>query len=53
MGRSDLIGPGKKHLIPNWQPAGTGNKGGEGKRLGTKHRAQKFTTKGNYPRGLK
>jgi uncharacterized radical SAM protein YgiQ len=53
MGRADLIGPGKKHLIPNWQPAGTGNKGGEGKRLGTKHKMQTFTTKGNYPKGLK
>ncbi len=24
MGRSDLIGNGKKHLVPFWQPAGTG-----------------------------
>lgn len=24
MGRSDLIGASKKHLIPHWQPAGTG-----------------------------
>jgi uncharacterized radical SAM protein YgiQ len=24
MGRSDLIGPGKRHLIPPWQPTGTG-----------------------------
>ncbi len=24
MGRMDLIGNGKKHLIPDWQPAGTG-----------------------------
>ena len=24
MGRADLIGNGKKHLIPTWQPAGTG-----------------------------
>jgi len=24
MGRADLIGPGKQHLIPAWQPAGTG-----------------------------
>ncbi len=23
MGRNDLIGPGKRHLIPAWQPAGT------------------------------
>ncbi len=24
MGRADLIGNGKKHLVPNWQPASTG-----------------------------
>jgi len=24
MGRSDLIGNGKRHLVPNWQPEGTG-----------------------------
>jgi uncharacterized radical SAM protein YgiQ len=44
MGRADLIGPGKHHLVPNWQPAGTGGKGGEGKRSGRKHGAQKFFT---------
>jgi uncharacterized radical SAM protein YgiQ len=27
MGRADLIGPGKQHLIPAWQPAGTGDLG--------------------------
>jgi uncharacterized radical SAM protein YgiQ len=32
MGRADLIGNGKRHLIPTWQPAGTGDKG-EGKRI--------------------
>lgn len=32
MGRADLIGNGKKHLIPTWQPAGTGGQG-EGKRI--------------------
>ncbi len=26
MGRADLIGNGKKHLIPDWQPAGTGER---------------------------
>ncbi|WP_455206147.1 YgiQ family radical SAM protein [Kaarinaea lacus] len=31
MGRSDLIGNGKKHLIPKWQPAGTGSQN-EGRR---------------------
>src|SRR6186713_2815808 len=25
MGRADLIGSGKRHLIPAWQPAGTGD----------------------------
>jgi len=24
MGRADLIGPGKRHLVPAWQPEGTG-----------------------------
>lgn len=49
MGRADLIGPGKHQLIPSWQPAGTGLKGGEGKRLGRKHGTQTFTTKGVFP----
>ncbi|MGE5385060.1 MAG: YgiQ family radical SAM protein, partial [Betaproteobacteria bacterium] len=26
MGRADLIGNGKRHLVPAWQPAGTGEK---------------------------
>jgi uncharacterized radical SAM protein YgiQ len=46
MGRADLIGNGKHHLIPTYQPAGTGLGGGEGKRVGAKHGAQKFLTKG-------
>jgi uncharacterized radical SAM protein YgiQ len=46
MGRADLIGPGKHQLVPSWQPAGTGNAGGEGKRFGRKHKTQAFTTKG-------
>ena len=46
MGRADLIGPGKHQLVPIWQPAGTGDKGGEGKRSGRKHGFQTFTTKG-------
>ncbi len=33
MGRSDLIGNGKQHLVPRWQPVGTGlGTGGEGRR---------------------
>ena len=31
MGRADLIGNGKRHLVPAWQPKGTGE-GGEGRR---------------------
>ncbi len=46
MGRADLIGPGKHQLIPTWQPVGTGLKGGEGKRIGAKHKPQRFLTKG-------
>ena len=46
MGRADLIGPGKHQLVPTWQPAGTGASGGEGRRFGQKHKAQKFLTKG-------
>jgi hypothetical protein len=44
MGRADLIGPGKHHLVPSWQPAGTGRSGGEGARAGRKHGGQKFLT---------
>ncbi len=33
MGRADLIGNGKRHLVPAWQPAGTGGgRGGEARR---------------------
>jgi len=28
MGREDLIGPSKKHLVPTWQPKGTGGRFG-------------------------
>ncbi|WP_237154499.1 YgiQ family radical SAM protein [Oryzibacter oryziterrae] len=50
MGRADLIGNGKHHLIPSFQPAGTGGSGGEGKRVGAKHGTQKFLTKGVLPK---
>jgi radical SAM superfamily enzyme YgiQ (UPF0313 family) len=49
MGRADLIGNGKRHLVPRYQPAGTGKAGGEGKRLGRKHRSQKFRTQHTRP----
>jgi len=32
MGRADLIGNGKRHLVPVWQPSGTGEQH-EGKRI--------------------
>ena len=32
MGRADLIGNGKRHLVPSFQPAGTGNRRGEAAR---------------------
>jgi len=42
MGREDLIGPSKQHLVPAWQPAGTGQRyegrrtpGARGPRRGT------------------
>nr|WP_221237108.1 YgiQ family radical SAM protein [Roseospira goensis] len=44
LGRADLIGPGKRHLVPAHQPAGTGRAGGEGRRTGRKHGAQTFVT---------
>jgi hypothetical protein len=40
MGRADLIGNGKRHLIPAWQPKGTGGAQGEqqaGKTFRTQH----------------
>ena len=44
MGRADLIGNGKRHLIPLWQPAGVGINSGEGTRMGRKHGPQTFLT---------
>ena len=44
MGRADLIGNGKHHLIPNYQPAGTGD-AVEGQRIHRK--AQPFRTQHN------
>ena len=35
MGRADLIGNGKRHLVPAWQPEGTGDQH-EGKRVTSK-----------------
>ena len=50
MGREDLIGNGKRHLVPSWQPEGTGKKP-EGVRKHyaknklTKHTVKKKVTK--------
>ena len=44
MGHADLIGNGKRHLIPLWQPSGTGIGGGEGARTGRKHGPQRALT---------
>ncbi len=46
MGRADLIGNGKKHLVPNWQPSGTGEQH-EGRRS-TQTKGGKFTTQHNH-----
>ena len=42
MGRADLIGNGKRHLVPNWQPQGTGRQP-EGVRRANKNKT--FRTK--------
>jgi uncharacterized radical SAM protein YgiQ len=43
MGRADLIGPGKQHLVPAWQPTGPNRDGG-------KEKGQPFLTKGVFPK---
>jgi len=43
MGRADLIGNGKKHLIPTWQPDGTGDQR-EGRRGRPSSRSKSFRT---------
>ncbi len=37
MGRADLIGNGKRHLVPSWQPAGTGGRVERGRPFATQH----------------
>jgi len=41
MGRADLIGNGKRHLVPTWQPAGTGEQGKRPIPASTKKRTTK------------
>jgi radical SAM superfamily enzyme YgiQ (UPF0313 family) len=43
MGRADLIGNGKRHLVPSYQPAGTGNRP-EGARTAHTTPARRFAT---------
>lgn len=47
MGRNDLIGPGKHHLVPATQPAGTGVA------VAKRPPGTKFTTKGVFPKTSK
>ncbi len=56
MGRADLIGNGKRHLIPAWQPKGTGNDAERGavKTFRTQHTGlpkTPKTTKTKYTHG--
>jgi hypothetical protein len=46
MGRADLIGSGKRQLVPSSQPAGVVAGRSEGTRHGKNVGAQTFTTKG-------
>jgi radical SAM superfamily enzyme YgiQ (UPF0313 family) len=50
MGRADLIGNGKKHLIPSWQPQGTGGQG-EGKRVSQKVKSNGKNFRTQHVRG--
>ncbi len=44
MGRADLIGNGKKHLIPTYQPKGTGDAAEGSRRPSPASRGKKFRT---------
>jgi len=50
MGRAELIGNGKRHLVPRYQPAGTGQKP-EGHRVPARHTARpgRFRTQHTRP----
>jgi uncharacterized radical SAM protein YgiQ len=52
MGRADLIGNGKKHLVPSYQPAGTGGAPEGGRRHGGRIRTQHARSEpSDYQRG--
>ena len=44
MGRADLIGNGKHHLVPSWQPAGTGEQHPRARATRPKEPTRKFLT---------
>jgi len=52
MGRADLIGNGKRHLVPSFQPAGTGRRP-EGTRTPAKKRAGKGHFRTQQTHGLR
>ncbi len=52
MGRADLIGSGKHHLVPASQPSGAAAGSGEGTRPIKKLGTQRFTTKGVPAAGI-
>ncbi|MCU7861407.1 MAG: DUF3362 domain-containing protein, partial [Candidatus Thiodiazotropha sp. (ex Lucinoma kastoroae)] len=49
MGRTDLIGKGKKHLVPGWQPNRDGNNNRSEKafRSGSSRHPKKSSIQGN------
>ncbi|MBM4220986.1 MAG: YgiQ family radical SAM protein [Gammaproteobacteria bacterium] len=51
MGRADLIGNGQRHLVPSWQPAGTGKRGGQGPAREAPARKIRRPAAGRTPRG--
>jgi uncharacterized radical SAM protein YgiQ len=53
MGRADLIGPSKHHLIPAWQPAGTGNMPEGTRRPDRLHNGEKTSPMRTQHTGLK
>ena len=45
MGRADLIGNGNRHLVPSWQPRGTGMSRGEGAHQSGARNPKKYPNK--------
>jgi uncharacterized radical SAM protein YgiQ len=53
MGRADLIGPGKKHLVPGWQPAQLNERAKPGPKSALGERRSGVTGSSPAPRGTK